>query len=280
MYCGPSRRLADCVPRFVLTGWLAGGERGVWGAVIPALGAAVALRLGGGRAVRRMLEARPLPIEEAPRAYLALKRAVAAAGVRAPRLFVIAEEAPNAFVSGDRAIGVTEGLLRALDSQELEAVLAQQLAHLRRGDAVAMTTGAALGGALRRIADFALWGAALGPAREERQRHRIGRAIDRVFAVLAAPLVRLTVSGQMRLDADAEAARTSGNPLALASALRKMQAAGERTPVEAAVRETAHLFVVMPLPAESLPALLRTHPPVALRLARLEAMAAGVPIAA
>jgi heat shock protein HtpX len=198
-----------------------------------------------------------------------------------PRVFVIPGDTPNAFATGrdpqHAAVAVTEGIMRILDEEELEGVLAHELAHVKNRDTLIMTIAATLAGAITYIAQMAQWAAMFGGARRDSDEEgSSGGAISALFLAILAPiaamLIQMAISRAREFQADATGARIAGRPWGLARALEKLELAAKAMPMHASP-STAHLFIVNPLSGGALLALFSTHPPVQDRIARLRAMA-------
>jgi heat shock protein HtpX len=198
-----------------------------------------------------------------------------------PRVYVIPDGAPNAFATGrdpeHAAVAVTEGIMRILDEEELEGVLAHELAHVRNRDTLIMTIAATMAGAITYVAQMAQWAAMFGGGRrdsDEEGSHggMIGALFLAILAPIAAMLIQMAISRAREYQADATGARIAGKPWGLARALEKLEAAARMVPMHA-TPATAHLFIVNPLQGGSFASLFSTHPPVQERIARLRAMA-------
>jgi heat shock protein HtpX len=196
-----------------------------------------------------------------------------------PRLFVIPEDAPNAFATGRNpehaAVAVTQGITRILDRDELEGVLAHELAHIKNRDTLIMTVAATLAGAITYVAHMAQFAALFGGHRrddDEGHGSVFGTIALAIVAPIAATLVQLAISRAREYQADATGARIAGRPSGLASALEKMEMASGMARMEPAPA-TAHLYIVNPLRGGGLASLFSTHPPIQERVARLRAMA-------
>jgi len=231
------------------------------------------------RIVLRMYGAREVTEAQAPGLYWAVRNLAARAGLPVPRVYVIPEEAPNAFATGrnpqNAAVAVTEGLLAVLSREELEGVLAHELAHVRNRDTLVMAVAATLAGALSTLANMAMWGAMLGGGRDSEGEEGPGPfagLLGVIVAPFAAMLIQMAISRSREFLADEYAARLTGNPMALASALRRIEAWSRRVPIETGSPATAHLFIINPFAGEGLVRLFSTHPATAARVARLEAI--------
>jgi len=224
-----------------------------------------------------MYRARPLDRRAAGWLDESAARLARAAGIPTPRLFLIESEQPNAFATGRSpargAVAVTSGLLRSMSRDEVEGVLAHEIAHIRHRDTLIATLAAAFAGAIMFLASMARWAAIFGGGRSNnRGRGGIELIIVMLVAPLAASLIRLAISRSREYAADKSAARYAGSPLGLARALEKLGHAAERIPADAAPA-TAHLFIVNPLSGGGIVSLFSTHPPIRERVRRLCALA-------
>lgn len=202
------------------------------------------------------------------------------AGMPVPKIYIIPEEAPNAFATGRNpehaAVAVTHGIMRVLNREELAGVLAHELAHVKNRDTLIMTVAATLAGALSMIANMAAWGTMLGGARsddEEHGTHPLAGLLGVLVAPIAASLIQMAISRSREFMADATGARFSGTPLALASALRKIEAWSREIPMSTGSPASAHLFIVNPFSGGGMMRLFSTHPSTEERVKRLEEMA-------
>jgi heat shock protein HtpX len=228
--------------------------------------------------VLAMYRAREAGPGEAPRLHAAVSRLAAKAGLPKPRVYVIPTASPNAFATGRNpshaAVAATSGILQILDDEELDAVLGHELSHVLDRDILVSTIAATLAGAITMIASIARWTALFGGyggSSRDREGGVIGLLAMTILAPIAALLIQLAISRTREYMADAGSARITGNPLALASALQKLEAAAERRPLPA-TPSTAHLFIVNPLRSGFMVQLFSTHPPTKKRVARLREM--------
>jgi heat shock protein HtpX len=220
--------------------------------------------------------ARVVTEQEAPELTGVVRSLAAKANLPMPRVAIIPQDAPNAFATGrdpqHAVVAATEGILKILNRDELEAVLSHELGHVTNRDILLGAIAATLAGALTHLAQMALWTG--GGRRDDREG---GGGIVGLLAILVAPIAALIVqamiSRQAEFRADETGAALSGRPLELASALRKLEAASQRLPMDGSPA-TAHLFIVNPF-AGGIARLFSTHPPTEERVARLEAMARG-----
>ncbi|HZR80690.1 MAG TPA: zinc metalloprotease HtpX [Candidatus Binatia bacterium] len=262
--------------------WVGGVLGGQQGMVIAFLFAAVTNFVGywfSDRIVLASYRARRVEPNELPMLHRIANNLRVKAGLPVtPALYVIPTEALNAFATGRNpqhaAVAVTEGILRLLSEQELEGVLAHELAHVKNRDILTSSIAATLAGAIMMLASMARWAMIFGGMQRDERDGRGGLELlaMMIFAPLAATLIQLAISRGREYAADESGARTIGNPLALASALEKLEAANQRLPLDASPA-TAHLFIVNPLSGMSLARLFSTHPPTQDRVARLRAMA-------
>jgi heat shock protein HtpX len=222
---------------------------------------------------------------EAPMLHRLADRLAVQYHVPKPKVYLSPDPSPNAFATGRNpshaAISVNQGLLRILDEEELYGVLAHEFAHVRNRDILISSVVAVMAGAITMIANIAQWGLLFGGygGRDERDQGAGGLLVGLLMIILgpiAAALIQLAVSRSREYEADHTGAEISGDPMALASALRKLERATEVVPAQTATPAFAHLYIVNPLKGQTLAGLFSTHPPLEERIRRLEAMAAGV----
>lgn len=269
-----------------VTGW---GKGGLVLAVAIAMGTAAVGYYASDKIVLGISKARPVAKEEFPHLYHAVEGLAIAAGLPAPKCYVIDDTAPNAFAAGRKpetaVICVTTGLLQKLDRVELEGVVAHEMSHIKNYDVRLQTLVVVMAGVVALLSDWMLrsfmWGG--GGRRRGRNRGGSGGAegvlilIGLALAVLSpfiATIIQLAVSRKREFLADASAALLTRYPAGLASALRKISADAE--PLEAANKATAHLYIVNPLKnlkgGGGMNKLFSTHPPIEERIAALEKM--------
>ena len=229
--------------------------------------------------VLRMHGAREVAAHEAPDLHRMVQELAQRAEIPMPKVYIIPEEAPNAFATGRNsqhaAVAVTQGALRILDREELNSVLAHELAHVKNHDTLIMTVAATLAGALSMVANMAIWGATLGGSRadsEENGSHPIASLVGVVMAPIAASLIQMAISRSREFMADATGARFSGRPLALASALRKIEAWNREVPMSTGSPASAHMFIINPFSGGGIARLFSTHPSTEERVRKLKEM--------
>jgi heat shock protein HtpX len=255
-------------------------------------GAVLALILAGGmnffsywfsdKIVLKMYGGQEITANDDPELYGIVQDLAGRAGLPMPKVYVIPEETPNAFATGRNpqhaAVAVTYGIRRILNKRELAGVLGHELSHVKNRDILVSSIAATLAGAISYLAHMAQWAAIFGGSRdrEEGGSNIFGLLFMIIVAPLAAMLIQMAVSRSREYMADAGGAKVTGDPLALASALRKLHMGAQNIPLQvsdATANSTAHMFIVNPLTGRGLANLFSTHPAMEERIARLEAMA-------
>ncbi|MFQ6111179.1 MAG: zinc metalloprotease HtpX [Nitrospinota bacterium] len=271
--------LAALTALILLIGQAIGGRSGLVMAVI----LAAVMNLGSywysDRIVLSMYRAREVTEREAPDLYRMVRDMSLKGGLPMPKLYVIPKETPNAFATGRNpehsAVAVTEGLVRLLDREEIRGVLAHELSHIRNRDILISTIAATIAGAIMWLATMAQWAAIFGGAGrddEEGGGGGLGLLLVAILAPIAALLLQMAISRSREYLADATGARLAGSARGLAGALRKLDYAAKRIPMEASPA-TAHMFIVNPLSGGGMNSLFSTHPPIEKRIERLLTMA-------
>jgi heat shock protein HtpX len=224
--------------------------------------------------------AQPVTREQLPRLYAVMERLAAKTNLPVPRLYVIPEEAPNAFATGrsphHASVAVTQGLLQLMNDDELEGVIAHELSHVRNYDILTTSVAATLAGAITYLAHMAQWGMIFGGYGDREDDHE-GGAFAAIAMMILAPfaalLLQLFLSRTREYSADATGARMVGQPYGLISALQKLGAYNQRIPTTSMAPATAALCIVKPMFAGGgLSALFSTHPPLEDRIAALRQM--------
>ena len=257
---------------FLFMGHALGGETGMFIALVMAGLMNFGAFFWSDKIVLRMYKARPVGPAEAPELYGIVERLAMKAGIPMPRLYVIPDPALNAFATGrspaHAAVAATEGILRAMNREELEGVLAHELSHVLNRDTLISTVAATLAGAISYLAYLAYF-LPMGRGDDDDTPNPLAGLITMMLAPFAAMLIQMAVSRSREYGADATGARLVGYPDGLASALTKLHRGAERIPMRSADPATAHLFIVNPLSGQSIARLFSTHPPLEDRIARL-----------
>ena len=267
--------LAVLTVLFVLVGKAIGGQSGM----VFAFGLAIVMNVGSywfsDKIVLRMYRAREVTEAESPQLHGMVRRLALAAGVPMPKVYIIPEESPNAFATGrdpaHAAVAATEGILRVLSPDELEGVLAHEMAHVRNRDILIGTVAATLAGAIMLLANMARFAAIFGGRDDRGGGGGLQLLVMAIVAPLGAMMVQMAVSRSREYLADETGARICGKPEALASALEKISGWSRRVPMQASPA-TAHMFIMSPLTGGGFMSLFSTHPPVEKRVERLMAM--------
>jgi heat shock protein HtpX len=265
----------------VLAGSMIGGRSGMMFAFL----IAVAMNFGSywfsDKIVLRMYRAQELTPADAPELFHIVQELAGRGGLPMPKLYMIEGEQPNAFATGRNpahaAVAVTRGIVGMLSADELRGVLSHELAHIKHRDILVGTIAATMAGAISMLANMAQWALLFGGGRSSNDRqggNPIGGLVMLIVAPFAAMLIQMAISRSREFMADEGGAQMAGNPLALASALRKLESRAQEIPMNASP-STAHMFIVNPLSGGGITKLFSTHPPIEERIARLEAMAYG-----
>jgi heat shock protein HtpX len=272
--------LAVLTAMLVLIGGAIGGRHGMLIALVFAFVMNFVSYWWSDKIVLAMYGAQEISEAQAPELSSMVRRLATKAGVPMPRLYIIPSEQPNAFATGRNpahaAVAVTEGIMRILDNEELEGVLAHELSHVLNRDVLISTIAATLAGAITYLAHMAQWAAFMGGGRnnDDDAPSPVAMIAMAVIAPIAAMLVQLAVSRSREFHADATGARLAGRAYPLAKALEKLDMAAHAIPMNANPA-TAHLFIMNPLSGASLMRLFSTHPSTEERIARLRAMRIG-----
>lgn len=265
----------------IVLGGALGGKTGI----LIAFGLALFMNVGSywysDKIVLSMYKARELSESEAPMIYAMVRDLSARANIPMPRLCVIPEQAPNAFATGrdpeHGVVAVTEGIVRLLSPDELRGVIAHEIAHIANRDILIQTVAGVMASTIVSIANFMQFAAIFGMGRSNNEEgggsNPLMAIVLAIVAPIAAALIQFAISRSREYHADASGARFCGKPLALASALEKLQSWNQRIPMQNGNASTAELFVVAPLFGGGMASLFSTHPDTADRVARLRAMA-------
>jgi heat shock protein HtpX len=225
--------------------------------------------------ILKMYRAQEASKAEAPELYEMVRRLARKADLPMPRVYIINQPQPNAFATGRNpehaAVAVTTGIMRILNVDELEGVLAHELAHVKHRDILIGTVAATIAGAISYLAHMAQWAMIFGGSDDDDGGNPFAAIVMMIVAPIAAMLIQMAISRSREYAADAGGARIAGNPRHLAGALKKLESASQQVPMQAEPA-TAHMFIVNPLSGKSMMKLFSTHPPMAERIARLEGM--------
>jgi heat shock protein HtpX len=223
--------------------------------------------------VLAMYRAKPITEAESPELYRIVQSLAQRANMPMPRLYLIPTDAANAFATGrnpqNAVVAVTDGILRLLNRDELEGVLAHELSHVSNRDILISSIAATMAGAIMLIARFSFFFG--GGRSDDRGGNPISLLLMIILAPIAAMLIQMWISRTREYAADETGARLVGTGTGLAGALQKLQLASKRAPMHAEPT-TAHLFIVKPLSGSSLMSLFSTHPPLEERIERLQKM--------
>ena len=259
---------------FLFIGQLLGGVRGMQIALILAIITNFISYFFSDSMVLAAYRAKPVSQEQDPRLHSIVSELAMEAKIPVPKIYKINTNMPNAFATGRNpqhaAVAVTEGILRILDDRELRGVLAHELAHVKNRDILISCIAATFAGAIMTLVRM---GFLFSGGRNDRNNSNIIIALLlMILAPIAASLIQMAISRSREYIADADGAKISGDPLALASALRKL-AYGNSRQQNNVSENTAHMFIVNPLTGKSLQSLFSTHPPIDERIKKLEKMA-------
>jgi heat shock protein HtpX len=274
--------MANGIKTVLLLGLLSGvllviGEQlGGTGGLVTAFGFALVMNFASywfsDRIVLAMYRAQPVGPESV--LYRVVERLVRQAGMPMPKVYVIPDMSPNAFATGRNpqhaAVAATEGILRLLDERELEGVIAHELSHVRHRDILISSVAATIAAAIMMVARIAQFAAFFGGSRNDDREgsNPIALLATIILAPLAAMLIQAAISRSREFAADAGGAALVGSPYGLVDALRKIEVASKRVPLDANPA-TAHMFIVKPFSAQGLFSLFSTHPPTEKRIAAL-----------
>jgi heat shock protein HtpX len=273
--------LASLTALVLVLGQALGGRGGLLMALLFAGGMNFASYWWSDKIVLRMYNAQEVTESEVPDLYRMISGLVQRVNMPMPRVYVIPEQTPNAFATGRNpehaAVAVTEGLMQMLTPRELAGVMAHELAHVSNRDTLIMTVSAALAGAIGYLAQFAMFaGGLFGRSDDDDRPNPLVAILGMVIAAVAAPMIQMAISRSREFIADETGARMTGDPLALADALRKIEGWSQRIPMHTGSPATAHLFIINPFAAGRLASLFSTHPSTQSRIERLETMAGRI----
>jgi heat shock protein HtpX len=271
--------MAAITALFMAIGSLLGGRSGMMMALIVALGMNFFSYWFSDKLVLKMYNAHEVDATSAPQFHAMVADLARRAELPMPRVYLIDEDAPNAFATGRNpehaAVAATTGILRVLSERELRGVMAHELAHVKHRDILISTISATMAGAISMLANFAMFFG--GRDSEGRSHNPIVGLLVMILAPLAASLIQMAISRAREFEADRGGAEISGDPRSLASALEKIHSYAQGTLLPPAERhpETAQMMIINPLSAGGLRGLFSTHPSTEERVERLLAMGSG-----
>ncbi|MFH1540509.1 MAG: zinc metalloprotease HtpX [Elusimicrobiota bacterium] len=283
--------LLSMMALFLLIGHFVGGEHGMVTAFMFAAVMNFVMYWFSDKIVLAMYRAKPISENDAPEIYRVIRRLIVKANIPMPKAYILPMETPNAFATGRNpqhaSIAVTKGVLDILNENELEGVLAHELAHISHRDILIATMAATMAGAISMIARIVQFTAIFGGGSRDDNNNRsggIGLLVTAIVAPIAALFIQLAISRSREYGADEGAAKLTGMPLSLASALKKLEdySSGKFIQTKRSSAShgrvepfTAHLFIVNPLKNGAIVKLFSTHPPIQERIKRLEKIAEG-----
>ncbi|NRF66686.1 zinc metalloprotease HtpX [Aquincola sp. S2] len=269
--------MAAITALFMLIGQWIGGRAGMMLALVVALAMNFFSYWFSDKIVLRMYNAREVDDSSAPQFVAMVRELAQRAGLPMPRVYIIDEQAPNAFATGRNpshaAVAATSGIIRALTPRELRGVMAHELAHVKHRDILISTISATMAGAIGMLANFAMFFG--GRSDDGRPANPLVGLLVAILAPIAAALIQMAISRAREFEADREGAEIAGDPQSLASALQKIQRYAQGIPLPTAERhpETAQMMIMNPLSAGGLRGLFSTHPSTEERVERLLQMA-------
>ncbi len=261
---------------FLIIGSLLGGRAGLEIAFFFALIMNFGSYFFSDKIALSMYRAQPASQEEYPELYSIVEFLTQRANLPMPKLYVIPQDAPNAFATGRNpkhaAVAVTQGALQLLSNDELTGVLGHELGHVKHRDILISTVASTIAGTIMFLSSMIKWAAIFGGLSSDDNDHPVVLIAMAIVAPIAAMLIQLAISRSREYDADKAGAKFSGNPLFLANALEKLESYSAQIPLKGSPA-TENMFIVNPFKGKSMLALFSTHPPIEKRIERLKEMA-------
>ncbi|RPI18363.1 MAG: zinc metalloprotease HtpX [Ignavibacteriae bacterium] len=268
---------------FLIAGFLLGGKTGLIIAFIFSIGMNFFSYWFSDKVILKLYKARQVNHDEYPDLYRIVQNLSMRANLPMPKVYIIDDDTPNAFATGRNpshaAVAVTTGIMSILTWNELEGVIGHELTHIRNHDILIGTIAAAVVGTITFAAEMASWSTFFLGGRsddDDEGSNIVSTLLLIIFAPIAAILLQMAISRAREYMADTGGAKLSGQPLYLASALKKLHMINEKTQLNHAGPATSHLFIVNPLKGKGLFGLFSTHPPVEERIKRLNDMALDI----
>jgi heat shock protein HtpX len=266
--------LAVLTALFIFIGYFFGGTFGI----VIALVMAAVLNFGAywfsDKIVLKMYRAQEVSETQAPELFEMVRVLAQRVKIPMPKVYIIPEMNPNAFATGRNpnhaAVAVTEGIMQMLTRDELFGVLAHEIGHIKNRDTLIMTVAGGIAGAVSMLTDIVMWSMIFGGSDDEGEGNSWVGFLGLLFAPFLAMMIQFSISRSREFVADEWGAKLSGNPLALASALRKLENYGRKVPIHSGSPSTAHLFIVNPFSGRAFANLFSTHPLTEKRIERLE----------
>ncbi len=262
--------MAALTALFMVAGQALAGQQGMTIALLMALGLNFFAYWNSDKMALAMNKAREVSVAEAPDLHSMVESLAMRAQLPKPKIYVVDSQTPNAFATGRNpehaAVAVTAGIMRTLSRDELEGVLAHELAHIKNRDILIGSIAAVMAGAISHLATFAMFFG--GGSDDEEGSNPLVMIIMMILAPLAASLIQMAISRSREYIADATGAEICGRPKSLASALNKLSSANHQIPMDVNPA-SAQMYIVNPLKGGALAGLFSTHPPMEERIKRL-----------